>query len=771
MHSNIAVVPATTNAKAFRPVLRSSRLIASFVVGVLPLAASAPILSAAGLPAPDATRVADGNFLVDGFDANLDGRFVTGMSKPEGSVYRWIGFVAVIRNGTNGLQAYTFLHTKKGKRISGTGKILPRFYPLPQAARSLSLASVPVAAAASDDASGGALAGSRASATIVGFYDNGFNTPYHAFLWVPDTTAVDLGTLDPPNDATRSSFANAVSDDGAVVVGFSDVAGGTTQHAFRWTQAGGMIDLGTGAGAATDRSSRAYGVSGDGSVVIGESDFPGGFSGTVKQAFRWTSAGGFQNLGAVETDFPSSANAVTGDGAVVVGMSGVSVTVGNSSTNGSRAFRWTQSGGMQDLGALPGHTYSAATGVSDDGTIVVGISSDAPIDRLSVGGTYRYANDPAHSRAFRWTAATDMKEVTQQLADAGLDVTGIAIAGATGISTDGAWMFGDATLPTTAANETEAALFTLDAPDGPESRLLNLSTRGLAQSGDNVLIPGLVLSGAANKKMLIRAVGPTLNDPGIGFPGTTIPDPTMQLKRLDTSVNPAVYVDYDANDDWGTNTNAATITNTAASLGAFAFKSAKESALLVDLPAGQYSVIARDRNDASGIAIVELYDADDASVDSRLINISNRGFCGVGDQVMIPGFVISSEGPKTLLVRVVGPTLDTLPRAGHDGGSQARTLSRRRLDADPHQRQLGRQSRRGEHRRGRAAGVRVPARRRQQGRGDRRHAAARRLHHHRLRRRWHQHRRRARRSLRRAVTNGCAAGSSCSMRMARLSRR
>lgn len=200
-----------------------------------------------------------------------------------------------------------------------------------------------------------------------------------------------------------------------------------------------------------------------------------------------------------------------------------------------------------------------------------------------------------------------------------------------------------------------AAVLTVNAPAANNARLLNLSTRGLAQSGANVLIPGFVIEGAATKKLLIRAVGPSLGD--LGVPFAVVPDPQMQLKRLDFSTQPPNYVDVSNNDDWITNANAAEITTLSAALGAFALTDDKDAALLIDLPAGQYSVTAGDNAGISGIAIVELYDADATGAGARLINISNRGFVGVGDQVMIPGFVVSSEGPKTLLVRVVGPAL------------------------------------------------------------------------------------------------------------------
>lgn len=200
-----------------------------------------------------------------------------------------------------------------------------------------------------------------------------------------------------------------------------------------------------------------------------------------------------------------------------------------------------------------------------------------------------------------------------------------------------------------------AATVTVNAPAPSDARLLNLSARGFTRGGETMLLPGFVVSGTGTKKLLLRAVGPTLTD--LGLPLAVIPDPTLKLRRLDFSQDPPVYVDVSSNDDWQSNGNAPQIVTTAADVGAFALTQDADAALLVDLPAGQYSVLAGDKNDSSGIAIVELYEADDDNPGTRLVNISNRGYVGVGDEVMIPGFVVSREGSRTFLIRVVGPSL------------------------------------------------------------------------------------------------------------------
>lgn len=125
---------------------------------------------------------------------------------------------------------------------------------------------------------------------------------------------------------------------------------------------------------------RAYAVNSDGSVVVG---YEGSFG--TREAVRWTNDGGTQILGTLPGGATSNAYGVNADGSVVVGES--------DSIDGLRAFRWTDFGGMQHLSALDGGT-SSARGVSGDGQIVVGRST-------SGDGT----------RAFRWTEADGMESL------------------------------------------------------------------------------------------------------------------------------------------------------------------------------------------------------------------------------------------------------------------------------------------------------------------------------------------------------------------------
>lgn len=248
--------------------------------------------------------------------------------------------------------------------------------------------------------------------------------PNHAFLYDTETEAyADLGALTP--GGFSSGFG--VSVDGRTVVGSATVLSGGNplgqSHAFRWTETGGMQDLGTLDGPAA--FSRALGISDDGGTVVGETAVPGG----AVHAFRWTEAEGMVDLGTTAASGRSIATAATPDGGVIVGGSG-------------RAFRWTDAGGMVDLGAPQGFTNSLATGVSDNGAIVVG-NADTIILRMNSEGQ---ADFRPESRPFRWTDASlggdGMAELNALAAEAGIDLTGFTLISADGISGDGSLIYG-----------------------------------------------------------------------------------------------------------------------------------------------------------------------------------------------------------------------------------------------------------------------------------------------------------------------------------------
>jgi probable HAF family extracellular repeat protein len=146
------------------------------------------------------------------------------------------------------------------------------------------------------------------------------------------------------------------------------------------------------------------------------------------EAFRWTQAGGIVGLGDLSGDtFYSEATGVSPDGSVVIGESDSDAAVGY------EAFRWTPNGGMVGLGILPDSTSSWAYDVSTGGSIIVGTSGGA-------SGT----------EAFLWDVAHGMRSLRDVLAkDFGLgaSLAGWTLEYARGISADGQFIVGSGTNP------------------------------------------------------------------------------------------------------------------------------------------------------------------------------------------------------------------------------------------------------------------------------------------------------------------------------------
>lgn len=179
------------------------------------------------------------------------------------------------------------------------------------------------------------------------------------------------------------------------------------------------------------------------------------------------------------------------------------------------------------------------------------------------------------------------------------------------------------------------------------SRIVNASVRATAGAAEKTLIAGFVISGAAEKSMLIRGVGPTLSTFGVASP---LIDPTLELHSISSRRILCT------NTGW-TAVGLEAISATATQLGSFALSAgSKDSALLTKLPAGVYTANVFGASGDSGVALLELYDAD-AATPEKLVNLSARTRVGTGDDILILGFVISGRMPKRVLIRGIGPSL------------------------------------------------------------------------------------------------------------------
>lgn len=172
----------------------------------------------------------------------------------------------------------------------------------------------------------------------------------------------------------------------------------------------------------------------------------------------------------------------------------------------------------------------------------------------------------------------------------------------------------------------------------PVARLANISTRVRCLADDRVLIAGFIVTGTEGKKVLLRAIGPSLA-------GTThLDDPTLELHGSSGQV-------LAFNDNWTDASNRQEIVDST-----IPPTNDLESAILMTLPPGAYTAVVRGANSSTGIALAELYDLD-PDADSRLGNISSRGFAQTGDDVMIGGFIIVGPDSQAVIVRAIGPSL------------------------------------------------------------------------------------------------------------------
>jgi hypothetical protein len=131
------------------------------------------------------------------------------------------------------------------------------------------------------------------------------------------------------------------------------------------------------------------------------------------------------------------------------------------------------------------------------------------------------------------------------------------------------------------------------------SRLVHASMRAMVGAGARVVIPGIVISPGATKTMLIRAVGPGLAAHAV--PGPLLAAPVLSLFASDES--------FASNTRWNTASNAAEIRAAASRVGAFALtEGGADSAMLVALSPGAYTVQATGAAGSSGIALVEIFE-------------------------------------------------------------------------------------------------------------------------------------------------------------------
>ena len=174
-------------------------------------------------------------------------------------------------------------------------------------------------------------------------------------------------------------------------------------------------------------------------------------------------------------------------------------------------------------------------------------------------------------------------------------------------------------------------------------RVQNLSTRGLVASGDNVLINGFIIRGTDPRTVILRALGPSLS--GFGVPNA-LPDPVLSLYNSSGTL-------IATNDNWQSDIGSVFLEQN----GYAPSNPAEAATLQPNLAPGAYTMVVTGKNITQGISLAEVYELYGPGLNSKLGNISGRGFVGTGDNVLISGFIVGDVGSSTVVVRALGPSL------------------------------------------------------------------------------------------------------------------
>lgn len=255
---------------------------------------------------------------------------------------------------------------------------------------------------------------------------------------------------------------------------------------------------------------------------------------------------------------------------------------------------------------------------------------------------YLPASIKGHNVVFRFRLATDCAVAgtgwyidSMQIAYPA-DPTPTATATFTPTSTPAA----TATIPPTATPTPSPAPSATQSPVPTPADVLNLSTRMLVQSGDNVGISGFIINGTGDRFVEVRGLGPSLSDHGVP---NVLADPILELH------GPPGFVTI-INDNW----------RSGSCMGFLAIPPPNdlESCIITGLSPGTYTSIVRGNASTSGVALAEVYAGFGGPLQSeRLVNISTRGFVDSGDNIMIAGFILNGSGQNTIVARGIGPSL------------------------------------------------------------------------------------------------------------------
>jgi hypothetical protein len=192
----------------------------------------------------------------------------------------------------------------------------------------------------------------------------------------------------------------------------------------------------------------------------------------------------------------------------------------------------------------------------------------------------------------------------------------------------------------------------------PGVQLVNIAGRLAVGTGNNVGIGGFIVTGGASKRVLIRAIGPSLSANGVPNP---LQDPILELHDSTGAVT--------VNDNWRSTQESEILAT------GLAPTNDAESVIIATLPPGNHTAIIKGAQNGTGVGLVEIYDLQ--STVGELGNLSVRANVLTGDNVLVAGVIISAGEARRTVFRAIGPSLASfgVPNALQDTTLELRDVN------------------------------------------------------------------------------------------------